>query len=193
MPEEQAVPLYRTIKKRIMATTWKLDPTHSEVAFKVKHLVITTVTGYFRSFDGTVVTENEDDFTTGKVDFTIETGSIDTNQSQRDEHLKSADFFDAANHPQLKFTSTSIEEKGDDEFVLRGDLTIGDVTKPIKFDVEYGGTVTDDDGNFKAGFEVSGKISRKEYNLTWNAVTEAGAIVVSDDVKIQASVQFVKQ
>jgi len=193
MPEEQAVPLYRTIKKRIMATTWKLDPTHSEVAFKVKHLVITTVTGYFRSFDGTVVTENEDDFTTGKVDFTIDTTSIDTNQSQRDEHLKSADFFDAANHPQMTFTSTSIEEKGSDEFVLRGDLTIGGTTKPVKFDVEFGGTVTDPYGNFKAGFEVSGKISRKEFGLTWSAVTEAGAVVVSDDVKIQASVQFVKQ
>ncbi len=193
MPEEQAVPLYRTIKKKIMATTWKLDPTHSEVAFKVKHLVITTVTGYFRSFDGTVVTENEDDFTTGKVDFTLDTTSIDTNQSQRDEHLKSPDFFDAANHPQITFSSTSIEEKGSDEFVLRGDLTIGETTKPVKFDVEFGGTVTDPYGNFKAGFEVSGKISRKEFGLTWSAVTEAGAVVVSDDVKIQASVQFVKQ
>src|SRR5690606_25208566 len=192
MPEEQAVPLYRTIKKRIMATTWKLDPTHSEVAFKVKHLVITTVTGYFRSFDGTVVTENEDDFTTGKVDFTIDTSSIDTNQSQRDEHLKSADFFDAAKHPQIKFTSSSIEEKGDGEFVLQGDLTICETTKPVKFNVEFGGTVTDPYGNFKAGFEVSGKISRKEFGLTWSAVTEAGAVVVSDNVKIQASVQIVK-
>lgn len=191
--KEQEVPLHRTIKKRIMATTWKLDPTHSEVAFKVKHLVITTVTGYFRSFDGTVVTENEDDFTTGKVDFTIDTTSIDTNQAQRDEHLKSADFFDAANQPQITFSSTSIEEKGSDEFVLRGDLTIGGTTKPVKFDVEFGGTVTDPYGNFKAGFEVSGKISRKEFGLTWSAVTEAGAVVVSDDVKIQASVQFVKQ
>ena len=159
----------------------------------MKHLVITTVTGYFRSFDGTVVTEGEDDFTTGKIDFTIDTTSIDTNQAQRDEHLKSADFFDAASHPQMKFTSTSIEEKGSDEFVLRGDLAIGGVTKPVKFDVEFGGTVTDAYGNFKAGFEVSGKISRKEFGLTWSAVTEAGAVVVSDDVRIQASLQFVKQ
>jgi len=176
-----------------MATTWKLDPTHSEVAFKVKHLVITTVTGYFRSFDATVVTEDETDFTTGKVNFTIDTSSIDTNQSQRDEHLKSADFFDAANHPQITFVSTSIEEKGESEFLLRGDLTIGGTTKPVTFDVEFGGMVTDPWGNFKAGFEVSGKISRKEFGLTWSAVTEAGAVVVSDDVKIQASVQFVKQ
>lgn len=176
-----------------MATTWKLDPTHSEVAFKVKHLVITTVTGYFRSFDGTVVTENESDFTTGKVNFTIDTGSIDTNQSQRDEHLKSADFFDAGKFPTITFVSTSVEEKGAQEFVLHGGLTIGETTKPIKLDVEFGGTVTDPYGNFKAGFEVTGKISRKEFGLTWSAVTEAGAVVVSDDVKIQASVQFVKQ
>lgn len=176
-----------------MATTWKLDPTHSEVAFKVKHLVITTVTGYFRSFDGTVVTESEDDFTTGKIDFTIDTSSIDTNQSQRDEHLKSADFFNADQHPQIVFKSTAIEEKGSDEFLLTGDLTIGETTKPVKFNVEFGGTVTDPYGNFKAGFEVTGKISRKEFGLTWSAVTEAGAVVVSDEVKLQASLQFVKQ
>lgn len=176
-----------------MATTWKLDPTHSEVAFKVKHLVITTVTGYFRSFDGTVVTENESDFTTGKVNFTIDTSSIDTNQAQRDEHLKSADFFDANNYPQITFSSTSIEEKGANEFLLQGDLTVGETTRPVNFNVEFGGTVTDPYGNFKAGFEVTGKISRKEFGLTWSAVTEAGAVVVSDEVKIQASVQFVKQ
>lgn len=176
-----------------MATTWKVDPTHSEVAFKVKHLVITTVTGYFGSFDGTVVTENDDDFTTGKADFTIDTASISTNQAQRDEHLKSADFFDAEKNPKITFSSTAIEEKGSDEFILRGDLTIGGNTRPVAFDVEFGGTVTDPYGNFKAGFEVSGKISRKAFGLTWSAVTEAGAVVVSDDVKIQASVQFVKQ
>src|SRR5690606_37529232 len=113
--KEQEVPLHRTIKKRIMATTWKLDPTHSEVAFKVKHLVITTVTGYFRSFDGTVVTEDEADFTTAKVNFSIDTSSIDTNQSQRDEHLKSADFFDADRYPGITFTSSSVKAKGGDE------------------------------------------------------------------------------
>jgi len=176
-----------------MATTWKLDPTHSEVAFKVKHLVITTVTGYFRSFDGTVVTEDETDFTTGKVNFSIDTSSIDTNQPQRDEHLKSADFFNAGQYPQITFVSTSIDKKGNDEFLLHGDLTVGDITKAITLNVEFGGTVTDPYGNFKAGFEVAGKISRKEFGLTWSAVTEAGAVVVSDEVKIQASVQFVKQ
>ncbi len=176
-----------------MATTWNLDHTHSEVVFKVKHLVISTVTGHFRTFDGTVVTENDMDFTTGKVNFSIDTTSIDTNQPQRDQHLKSADFFNAEEYPAITFTSTSIEEQGDDEFVLLGDLTIGETTKPVKFNVEFGGTVTDPYGNFKAGFEVTGKISRKEFGLTWSATTEAGAIVVGDDVRIQASVQFVKQ
>ncbi|MFC3200190.1 YceI family protein [Parapedobacter deserti] len=176
-----------------MATTWKLDPAHSELTFKVKHLVITTVTGYFRSFDGTIVTEDESDFTTGKVDFTIDTASIDTNQAQRDEHLKSADFFDAEKHPRITFTSTAIETKSEREFLLHGDLTVGETTKPMKLDVELGGTVTDPYGNFKVGFEVSGNMSRKEFGLTWSAVTEAGAVVVSDEVKILASVQFIKQ
>src|SRR5690606_8706216 len=150
------------------------------------HLVITTVTGYFGSFDGRVVTENEDDFTTGKVNFTIDTASIATNQAQRDEHLKSADFFDAEKNPQITFSSTAIEEKGSDEFVWQGDLTSGGTTEPVTFNVEFGGTVTDAYGNFKAGFEVSGKISRKEVGVTWSAVTEGGAVVVSDDVKIHA-------
>jgi len=176
-----------------MATIWKLDPTHSEVSFKVKHLVITTVTGYFRSFDSTVETDDDSDFSSAKVEFLIDTTSIDTNQADRDGHLKSADFFDAENHPKITFRSTSLERKSDDEYVLNGDLTIRGTTHPVKFDVEFGGTVTDPYGNFKAGFEVSGKISRKAFGLTWSAVTEAGAVVVSDDVKIQASVQFVKQ
>ncbi|WP_257666602.1 YceI family protein [Parapedobacter tibetensis] len=176
-----------------MATTWNLDPTHSEVVFKVKHLVISTVTGHFRTFDGTVKTANETDFTTGKISFNIDTSSIDTNQPQRDEHLKSADFFNADKYPKITFASTSVEEKGDDEFILHGDLTIGETTKPVKFNVEFGGTATDSYGNYKAGFDVSGKINRKEFGLTWNAVTEAGSVVVGDDVKIQASVQFVKQ
>jgi len=176
-----------------MATTWKIDPTHSEIAFKIKHLVITTVTGYFRSFDATVTTDQETDFTTAKVECRIDTASIDTNQSQRDEHLRSADFFDAETYPHITFVSTGVERKGDDAYVLHGDLTIRGTTHPITLNAELGGTVTDPYGNFKAGFEVSGTISRKEFGLTWSAVTEAGAVVVSDDVRIQASVQLVKQ
>lgn len=178
-----------------MATKWVLDPTHSEVNFKAKHLVISTVSGKFRKFDGTVETASEDDFSSAKVDFTIDVTSIDTNQEPRDEHLRSADFFDAANHPTITFKSTSFEKEDDeeDDFVLSGDLTIRGITKPIRLDVEFGGTTTDPYGNFKAGFDVTGKISRKEFGLTWNAVTEAGSVVVGDTIKFQISVQFIRQ
>lgn len=175
-----------------MATTWILDPTHSEVSFKVKHLVISTVTGYFRSLDGTVTTDSEDDFSNAQVKFGIDTASIDTNQEQRDEHLRSADFFDAEKNPKITFTSTSFEKK-DDDYLLKGDLTMAGTTKPVSLDVEYGGIATDGYGNVKVGFEVSGKISRKEFGLTWSSVTEAGAVVVGDDIRLAASLQFIKQ
>lgn len=175
-----------------MATTkWVLDPTHSEVQFKIKHLVISTVTGSFKKFEGAVETEG-DSFETARIRFTADISSIDTNQEQRDQHLKSADFFHAEQHPQLVFESTSLRKTGEGEYQLEGNLTIRDVTRPVTLDVEYGGTATDFYGNEKAGFEVSGKISRKEFGLTWNGITEAGAIVVSDEVKLLASVQFAK-
>ena len=176
-----------------MATIWNLDPTHSEVSFKVKHLVITTVTGYFRVFEGTIETAEETDFSTAKVSFSADVASIDTNQADRDAHLKAPDFFDAESYPKITFVSTGMQQKSDDEFVLNGDLTIRGVTLPVSFNVDFGGTVTDAFGNFKAGFEVNGKISRKAFGLTWSGVTEAGAVVVSDEVKLQASVQFAKQ
>ena len=170
---------------------WVLDPTHSEIQFKVKHLVISTVTGTFKSFEGEFITENED-FTDASIDFSISVDSIDTNQADRDNHLKSADFFDAEKYPKISFKSTAFKKDGDD-YVLEGDLTVKDVTKPIKFGVEFGGTATDFYNNEKAGFEVTGKINRKEYGLTWSAVTEAGAIVVGEDIKLNVNVQFIKQ
>ncbi len=175
-----------------MATSkWVLDPTHSEVHFKVKHLVISTVTGTFKNFEGSLESETED-FTGAKVNFSLDVDSIDTNQSDRDGHLKSADFFDAATYPAITFQSTSFEKSGD-EYTLAGDLTIKDVTKPVTLAVEYGGKATDFYGNEKAGFEVTGKINRKEFGLTWSAVTEAGSIVVGDDIKLIINVQFAKQ
>ena len=176
-----------------MATTWKLDPTHSEVQFKVKHLMITTVTGYFKTFDLEVITENEDDFTSAsKIAFTADINSIDTNNQQRDTHLKSADFFDAENHPQIEFLGKEYQSDGG-EGTLTGELTIRGTSKPLTVKVEYGGTVVDPYGQTKAGFTVSGKISRKEFGLTWNAVTEAGQVVVSDEIKLHAEIQLVKQ
>ncbi|WP_017258945.1 YceI family protein [Pedobacter arcticus] len=170
---------------------WILDPTHSEIQFKVKHLVISTVTGTFKSFEASLNT-TQDDFSNAEIDFSIAVDSIDTNQTDRDNHLKSADFFDAEKFPAIKFKSTSFVKTGDD-YILAGDITVKDITKPIKFAVEFGGTATDFYANQKAGFELTGKISRKEFGLTWSAVTEAGAIVVGDDIKLSASVQFTKQ
>ncbi|UPL48598.1 YceI family protein [Hymenobacter sublimis] len=173
-------------------TTWAIDPTHSEVQFKIKHLVISTVTGSFKKFEGQAVTEN-DSFENAQISFALDVNSIDTNQEQRDEHLRNNDFFDAATYPQITFTSTSLTKTGDDEYKLTGNMTIKDVTKPVTLDVEFGGVATDFYGNEKAGFEISGKINRKEFGLTFHAVTEAGSIVLGDDVKLSASVQLVKQ
>lgn len=171
---------------------WKIDPTHSEIQFKVKHLMITTVTGYFGKFDSEVEADN-DNFENAKVTFTADVDSISTNNEQRDTHLKSDDFFNAANHAQVKFKSTELRKKGDDQFVLNGDLTIRETTKPISLNVEYGGIVQDPYGQTKAGFTVTGKINRKEFGLKWDAVTEAGSVVVSDDIRINCEVQYVKQ
>lgn len=175
-----------------MATNWKIDPTHSEIQFKVKHLMITTVTGNFNEFDASAVTEGDDFSSVSSVDFTASVESISTNNSQRDEHLRSADFFDASQFPSLTFKSTRVEADGDD-YTVYGDLTIKNTTKPISLKAEYGGIVVDPYGQTKAGFTVSGKISRKEFGLTWSAVTEAGQVVVSDDIRLNAEIQFVKQ
>ena len=176
-----------------MATTkWVIDPAHSEIQFKVKHLMITTVTGHFRKFDLQVETE-ADDFTNARsLVFTAEVDSVDTNNAQRDTHVKSADFFAADQYPQIKFVGKKLE-KNDDKYTLTGDLTLRGTTKPITLDVEFGGIVADPWGQTKAGFTVSGKVKRKDFNLVWDAVTEAGQIVVSNEVKIQCEVQLIKQ
>jgi len=174
------------------ATKWVIDPMHSEVQFKVKHLVISTVSGFFKSFNGQLTTDN-DDFTDAEIDFTLDIDSIDTNQSQRDEHLKSAEFFDAEKYPQIAFKSTSFTKEGDDEYALKGDLTIKGVTKPVSLNVEFGGSAADFYGNTKAGFEITGKVNRKDFGLTWDGVTEAGSIVVGEDIKLLINIQFTKQ
>lgn len=175
-----------------MAIKWKIDPSHSEIQFKVRHLMVTNVTGYFRQFDLTVETGTDDFDTAKKIEFTADLDSVETNNEQRDTHLKSDDFFNAEKFKQLKFVGKEYRSVGD-ESTLTGDLTIRDVTKPIKLNVEYGGSVVDPYGQSKAGFTVTGKISRKEYGLTWNAVTEAGQVVVSDDIRIYCEIQLVKQ
>jgi len=173
-------------------TSWVIDPTHSEIQFKVKHLVISTVTGSFKTFEGTVETDG-DDLTTANINFSADIASIDTNQAQRDEHLRSAEFFDAANHPKMTFTSSSLEKTGDDTYKLKGDLTMKGVTKPVVLDAEYGGAMTDFYGQNKAGFEINGKINRKDFGLTWSATTEAGGVVVGDEIKLVINIQLIKQ
>ena len=177
-----------------MATrTWAIDPTHSEVHFKIKHLMITNVTGSFDIFQASVATEDED-FSKAKVSFTADVDSISTGNEQRDGHLKSADFFDAATYPQIKFIATKAENVDNDgSYELYGDLTIRDVTKSVKLSVEFGGVVKDPYGNTKAGFTINGKINRKDFGLTWNGVTEAGGVVVSDEVRIISEIQLIEQ
>lgn len=176
-----------------MATTkWALDPTHSEIQFRIKHLMITNVTGRFDQFAGNIEADN-DDFTNAKVDFTADVNSINTNNEQRDGHLKSPDFFDAAAHPEIRFTGTKFTKKDDENYVLEGNLSMHGETKPVSLNVEFGGVTQDPYGQTKAGFEINGKLNRKDFGLTWGAVTEAGGVVVGDEVKIMGAVQFVKQ
>ncbi len=177
-----------------MATkNWVLDPTHSEVHFKVKHLMITNVTGSFDIFTVSAKTE-EEDFTRGKITFTADVNSISTGNEQRDGHLKSGDFFDVEKFPRIKFEATKATPVDNDgSFDLYGDLTIRDVTKNVKLAVEFGGVVKDPYGNTKAGFTINGKINRKDFGLTWNAATEAGGVVVSEEVRIVAEIQLVEQ
>ncbi|MEM1324212.1 MAG: YceI family protein [Bacteroidota bacterium] len=173
-------------------TAWAIDPTHSEIYFKVKHMMVSTVTGAFNEFDGSVQSDNED-FENANIAFSANISSIDTKNKQRDEHLKSDDFFNAAQFPQLSFQSKSFNKKSNGDYRLVGDLTIRDNTHEVELTVEYNGTVVDPYGQTKAGFEIAGKISRKAYGLKWNALTEAGGIMVSDEVRLAINVQLIKQ
>jgi polyisoprenoid-binding protein YceI len=168
---------------------WSIDPTHSDIHFKVKHLMINTVTGSFKKFDASLETSNPD-LTDAKISFTADIDSISTGLEMRDTHLKSNDFFNAEKYPQLKFESTGFEKVGDSTYLLKGNLTIRETTKPVQLDVEYGGQMADFYGNTKAGFEITGKLKRKEFGLNWDAVTEAGGVVVSDEIKLVLNVQM---
>jgi polyisoprenoid-binding protein YceI len=175
-----------------MATTkWTIDPAHSEVTFRVKHMMVSNVSGNFESFDGSFETEG-DDFKNAKITFTADVNSISTRSADRDTHLKSADFFDAEQFPKISFTATDSSKVGEDEFTLTGDLTIRDVTKPVTLKGEFGGIGQDPWGNTKAGFTLDGKFNRKDFGLTWNAALETGGVLVSDEVKVHAEIQLVK-
>ena len=173
-------------------TTWSVDPTHSEVQFKVKHLVISTVTGQFKDFSATLESEGEN-FEGAQATFSAQIDSITTNNNDRDGHLKSADFFDAGNHPTLNFESVKFLKTGNSSYDIIGNLTMRGVSKEVVLKAEFGGIMTDPYGNTKAGFEIEGKINRKDFGLNWSAITEAGGVVVSDEVRLLLNLQFVKQ
>jgi len=172
-------------------TKWKIDPAHSEVNFKVKHLVVSTVRGHFNNFDAVIETSSED-FSDAKIKFEAETNSINTRNSDRDAHLKSADFFDAQKYEKISFVSASVMKISDHEIKVKGSLTIRDITKEITLDVIYNGIVEGMDGNDVAGFEISTKLNRFDYGLKWNALTEAGGVVVGNEVKIEILAEFNK-
>ncbi len=179
--------------QNIMATTkWSLDLSHSELGFKIKHLMISNVTGNFTQFDVQSETEG-DDFTNAKVVANVDVASINTNNEQRDEHLRNADFFSVDAHPNMKFVSTKVERVDEDTFNLYGDLTIKDTTKAVKLSVENNGIATDPWGNVKAGFSISGKINRKDWGINYNAALETGGVMLGEELKIQGEVQLVKQ
>ncbi|GET34979.1 polyisoprenoid-binding protein [Prolixibacter bellariivorans] len=171
-------------------TKWVADPSHSELMFKVKHMMITNVKGEFRKFQAEI---DGEDLTKSPVRVTIDASSIFTNEDTRDTHLKSPDFFDVENHKELVFESTSFEQVDDDDYKLTGMLTIKGIAKEITLDVEFGGVNKDPWGNEKAGFSLEGKINRKDWGLNWNAALETGGVLVSDQVRISAEVQFVRQ
>ena len=175
-----------------MATTkWALDPTHSEIQFKVKHLMISKVTGQFQKFSATVETEG-DDLATASVDFSADVSSVSTNNEQRDAHLRAGDFFDTENHPYLTFISSKMELINEENYKVYGTLTMKGVSKEEVFNVEFGGMVQDPWGNTRMGVEVSGKINRKDYGVSFSMVSETGGLLLGEDVTLHIQAEFVK-
>ena len=176
-----------------MATTkWVLDPTHSELGFKIKHLMISNVSGNFNKFDVLAETRT-DSFADANITANIDVTSINTNNAQRDEHLRNADFFEVEKFPTISFRSTKIEQKDDDTFHITGNLTIKETTKPVTVIAEYSGTTQDPWGNTKAGFSLSGKLNRKDFGVSYNAALETGGVMLGEELKLTGEIQLVKQ
>jgi polyisoprenoid-binding protein YceI len=167
------------------AGTWNVDPSHSEVGFTARHLMVTKVRGQFKEFEGSV--KVGDNIADSLVSAVVQLGSVDTGSADRDTHLRSADFFDVENNPTMSFTSTEVTEDS-----LRGDLTIKGVTKPVEFDLDFNGLATDPWGNQKAGFEAKTEINRKDFGLEWNVALEGGGVLVSEKIKVNLDIQLVK-
>ncbi|HEY5371086.1 MAG TPA: YceI family protein [Hanamia sp.] len=170
------------------STTWVIDPLHSDVQFKIKHLVISNVTGSFKRFEGNIVVRGGD-FSNAKVNFTIDVKSIDTNQAQRDGHLQTGDFFAADLYPQITFESTSFVNVSGSDYKMIGNLTLRGVSKQIELNVEYGGSEDNGHGILKHGFEVTGIVNRKEFGMAWNKLTDTGGLGLGEDIKLIANIQ----
>jgi polyisoprenoid-binding protein YceI len=173
-------------------TKWILDPTHSELRFKIRHLMISNVSGSLKNFQADVEM-NEADFSSAQINLTGEMGSITTNNEQRDGHLRTSDFFEVEKYPELKFSSTKVEKIDNETFVLYGELTLKGITKPVKLNVEYNGLTKDPWGSERSGFLVTGKINRSEWGVNFNSVLETGGVALSEEVRIDSEIQLVRQ
>lgn len=175
-----------------MKEKWVIDPTHSEISFKIRHLMITNVKGSFNNFDATIYSTG-DDFTTAEIECWIDAASVNTGNADRDAHVKGPEFFDAATFPQIIFEATGYENVDNDgSYELIGDLTIKGIAKTIKLDVEFGGVVKDPWGNEKAGFTINGKVNRKDWGLNWNTALETGGVLISDEIRISCDIQLMR-
>lgn len=170
-------------------TNWTIDNAHSSVRFSVTHMVISEVEGSFKTYDGSIAAPSAD-FNNAQIDFNVDASSINTDNDMRDKHLKSPDFFDVEKYPKITFKSTSFKKMDAKNYKLEGDLTMHGITKKVQFDVTFGGTVKDPNGNTKAGFKAKGEINRKDYGLNWSKMTEAGGLVVSDEVSIEINLEL---
>jgi polyisoprenoid-binding protein YceI len=173
-------------------TKWILDPTHSELGFKIKHLMISNVSGSLKNFEAEVEMD-EEDFSTAQINLSAEMASLNTNNEQRDGHLRTSDFFEVEKYPELKFRSTITEKIDNDSFTLHGELTLKGITHPVKLNIEYNGVTKDPWGGERAGFVVTGKINRSEWGINFNGVLETGGVMLSEEVRINSEIQLVKQ
>jgi polyisoprenoid-binding protein YceI len=191
MKTKLLIPAFLLIVNAVVGQqVWTFDKAHTEINFNVKHLVISEVSGKFKEYDGSIVSSG-DDFDGSEIEFKAMIASIDTENEKRDEHLKSDDFFSAEKYPEMHFKGKLVKEGSG--YVLKGDMTLKDVTKQVIFNVDYNGTVTDPWGNTKAGFKITGTIDRFDYGLKWNALMEAGGAVVDNEINIVCNVQLQKQ
>jgi polyisoprenoid-binding protein YceI len=172
-------------------TKWGIDKAHSEIQFKARHLMITTVTVALKDYTSEIETEG-DDFSKASISFTGELKSASSGNEQRDGHLQGADFFDTANHPTLRFVSSAMTKDSENEYTLKGKLTLKGVTKEVSFKAELTGTVKDPWGNTKTGFHVTGKINRKDFGISFNAVNETGGLLVGEEIKLDSELQLTK-